>query len=88
MNRVAIIFCKTVVPASESADGETPMQVAVTQEASGHAVWRCDYNGDLLYRFFYGAEDGMGSREGALCCAVFLANDLAQHYSERGGVAA
>jgi hypothetical protein len=46
-----ILYAKTIVEACESADGETPTQIVLTEETNGFAFWRCDYDKDELLEF-------------------------------------
>ena len=45
------IYAKTVTPARDSADGETPTRVVLTEEVNGYAIWLQghEYEGALLY---------------------------------------
>jgi hypothetical protein len=38
-----VIYTGVIIPAKESADGESPTTICVTQEANGLAIWRSSY---------------------------------------------
>jgi hypothetical protein len=34
------LYCGTIIPAREAADGESPTYISVTRENNGTAIWR------------------------------------------------
>lgn len=52
-----VLYRSTVVPANESADGETPSEIIVTQEANTVLVWHTGHDEGcmLLKNFDYSA---------------------------------
>lgn len=48
-----VLYQSTIVPANESADGESPTILYVTEERNGFAVFRtCFHEGTVLLKWF------------------------------------
>lgn len=46
------IYNRTIYPAKDSPDGETSTQIIVTEEVNGYGVFRSDYDGLVLLKWY------------------------------------
>jgi hypothetical protein len=74
-----VLYSRTIVKAKDSADGENPTEVVVTQENNGHAVWFRCADGDSLHAFHNDAD----SRNAALEEGVDYARKLLANTSAK-----
>ena len=65
-----IVYCATIAPAKDSPDGESPHQIALTQEINGFAIWEWSFdiasNAPVQWH---------RNRDAAIDAAVLLADD-------------
>ena len=47
-----VIYERTISPGKQAPDGETSTDIVVTEEHNGFAVFRQDYDGTTLIRWF------------------------------------
>jgi hypothetical protein len=54
-----VLYCRTIVPAKDAEDGETPTQIVVTEEANCFAVWETSEFDTVLLNHFTVREDAL-----------------------------